>query len=228
MLSDLLKVYQGILQPLANGGHATKRGPLERLALEQRLCIFEESHIVSGDSLYQSLCCRYGAEGYSEVVGIIEGIEKIFVERVNVLQPWKAVEDGLELLAECFRRELDLSRVKVCKLCQPTSHISDTIGVLRILLILKPARICVGSFRCVRDSTMSINSCDVGTGAISFHVVFILVNDAVQRSCYKVGASRCVLARRAAVFDFHRILKLFGIYGHLILRSEAPRAVPRW
>ena len=43
----------------------------------------------------------------------------------------------------------------------------------RILLILKPDRICVGRRRWVLLSTTSRNSWLVGTGAISFQVVFI-------------------------------------------------------
>ena len=43
-----------------------------------------------------------------------------------------------------------------------------------ILLILKPGRICVGSRRCVRLRTMSMKSCVVGTGAISFQVVLMI------------------------------------------------------
>jgi hypothetical protein len=39
--------------------------------------------------------------------------------------------------------------------------------------MLNPARICVGRRRCVRLRTMSRNSCDVGTGWMSFHVVFM-------------------------------------------------------
>lgn len=42
-------------------------------------------------------------------------------------------------------------------------------------VILKPARIWVGRRRWVRERTMSRNSWEVGTGGISFQVVFILV-----------------------------------------------------
>lgn len=48
------------------------------------------------------------------MVCIVQGVEQIFVEWVNVLQPWEAVEDGLEFLAEGLSCELDLSRVEVC------------------------------------------------------------------------------------------------------------------
>jgi hypothetical protein len=34
------------------------------------------------------------------MVGIVERIEEIFVERVYVLQPWETLEDCLEFLAE--------------------------------------------------------------------------------------------------------------------------------
>ena len=40
--------------------------------------------------------------------------------------------------------------------------------------MVKTNRICVGRRRCVRERTMSRNSCEFGTGAISFQVVFML------------------------------------------------------
>jgi hypothetical protein len=46
------------------------------------------------------------------VVGIIERIEEVFVEGMNILQAREAIKDGLELLAERFRREFDLASVK--------------------------------------------------------------------------------------------------------------------
>lgn len=48
--------------------------------------------------------------------------------------------------------------------------------VLLILLIWNPERIWVGRRRWVRLKTISRNSCEVGTGWISFHVVFMVGN----------------------------------------------------
>jgi hypothetical protein len=42
--------------------------------------------------------------------------------------------------------------------------------------IWKPALIWVGNLLCVRLNTMSKNSCEVGTGWISFQVVFMVGN----------------------------------------------------
>lgn len=49
----------------------------------------------------------------------------------------------------------------------------------RIREIEKPDRIWVGRRRCVRERTMSRNSCDEGTGGISFHWVCVLVGGIV-------------------------------------------------
>lgn len=46
------------------------------------------------------------------MIGVVEGVEKVFVERMNILQPWKAIEDGLKFFAKCFRGKLDLSCVE--------------------------------------------------------------------------------------------------------------------
>lgn len=70
--------------------------------MEERLRIFEKPNIISRNSLDQSLCGGQCTEGYPEVIGIVEGIEEIFVERMNILQSWEAIENGLKLFAECF------------------------------------------------------------------------------------------------------------------------------
>ena len=47
------------------------------------------------------------------MVGIVKGVQKILVERMDVLKTWEAIEDQRDLLAESLLRELDLSGVKV-------------------------------------------------------------------------------------------------------------------
>jgi hypothetical protein len=85
VLSHLLEVYQRIFQSLTDCGHPAQSRPLERLALEQGLCIFQKSDIVSRHRLNESFGRRQRAQSDLEVVGIVEGIEQIFVEGVNVL-----------------------------------------------------------------------------------------------------------------------------------------------
>ena len=85
MLSNLIEVEEGIFQSSANGGHSTQCSTFELLALEEGLRIFEKSDIIAGNNLNQMFCGRELAEGYSKVVCIIEGVEEIFVERVDIL-----------------------------------------------------------------------------------------------------------------------------------------------
>lgn len=59
------------------------------------------------------LCGSQLAEGDAEVVGIVEGVEKILVERMNVLKSWETVENERDLLAEGLLRELDLAGIEV-------------------------------------------------------------------------------------------------------------------
>ena len=56
MLKDLIEVEEGVFESSANGGHSSQRCALELLALEKRLRIFEESHIIAGDNFDQVLC----------------------------------------------------------------------------------------------------------------------------------------------------------------------------
>lgn len=117
MLADLIQVEKRILKTLGDGGHATKRGALELLALEEGLRILEQTDVISGDGLDQVLCGGQLAESDAEMVGIVEGVEKILVERMDILQPWESVENERDLFAEGLLRELDLPCVEVCK-CQ--------------------------------------------------------------------------------------------------------------
>jgi len=115
MLSNLVEVEEGIFQSSADGRHSTQCSTLELLALEEGLRIFEKADIIAGNDFDQMLCGRELAESYPEVVCIVKGVEEIFVERVDILQSWEAVEDEGELLSEGFLRELDLSGIKVCE-----------------------------------------------------------------------------------------------------------------
>lgn len=49
------------------------------------------------------------------MVGIVESVEEVFVERVDVLQSRKPVEDGLELFGEGLGGEFDLASVEICR-----------------------------------------------------------------------------------------------------------------
>lgn len=142
MLANLVEVHEGVLESLEKGGHATEGSPLELLALEERLGIFQKAHVVAGDGLDEVLGGRQLAKGDLEVVGIVEGVEEILVERMDVLESGETLEDGTELLREGFLGELDLSGVESCKCLSVIGHAMQDQGIPpRILLILKPARI---------------------------------------------------------------------------------------
>lgn len=59
------------------------------------------------------LCGSQLAEGDAEVVGIVEGVEKILVERMDVLKSWETVENERDLLAEGLLCKLDLAGIEV-------------------------------------------------------------------------------------------------------------------
>ena len=137
------------------------------------------------------------AEGNAKVVGIVECVEKILIcsvdgmldlsndayvktgegwkrtEWMYILEPWKALEDCGKLLCECFLGIFDFSCIESCTVISIYVSMLNGVKLPRILLILNPDLICVGSRRWVRLKTTSRNSWLVGTGAISFHVVFM-------------------------------------------------------
>ena len=112
MLPHLVEVQKRILEALDDGGHPTKRSTLQLLALEQRLAILEQADIVSGNRFNQMLGGRKLTESDAKVVGIVQGVEQILVERMNILQSGKALEDGAEFLGERLLREFDLSCIE--------------------------------------------------------------------------------------------------------------------
>jgi hypothetical protein len=47
------------------------------------------------------------------MVGIVKGVEKILVERMNILKSWEAIKDQSDLFAEGLLSELDLTGIKI-------------------------------------------------------------------------------------------------------------------
>lgn len=48
------------------------------------------------------------------MVGIVQGVEEFLMERMNILQFWKAFKDGLKFFAEGLGCEFDFSCVEAC------------------------------------------------------------------------------------------------------------------
>ena len=113
MLAHLVEVEEGVFESSANCSHTTQSRTLELLALEERLRIFEKSDIISRHNLNQMLRSRQLAKGYSEMVGVVEGIEEIFVERVDILEAGESIQDERKLLCKCLLCEFDLSCIEI-------------------------------------------------------------------------------------------------------------------
>ena len=80
------------------------------------------------------------------MISIVKGVEKVFVEGVDILEARETVEYGLKLFAKGLGCEFDFARVETCRnSCQLRLPDARNYFALLILLILKPARICVGS-----------------------------------------------------------------------------------
>ena len=89
MLAHLFEIHERVFQPPAYRSHSAKCCALELLALEERLCIFEETDIVSGDGLNEMFSGRELAKGDAEVIGIVERVQQVFMERMYVLKTGK-------------------------------------------------------------------------------------------------------------------------------------------
>lgn len=112
MLPHLFKIDERVFETLADGGHATQRRAFELFALEQRLAIFEQTNVIARNRLYQSLGRVQLTKCDSEMVGIVEGVEQILVERVDIREAWETVENRCNLLREGLGRVLDFTDVE--------------------------------------------------------------------------------------------------------------------
>ena len=86
MLAHLLKIHKRVFQPPADRSHAAKGCALELLALEERLCVFEETDIVSRDGFDEMLGGRELSKSYSKMVGVVKRIQQILMEGMYVLE----------------------------------------------------------------------------------------------------------------------------------------------
>ena len=91
-----------------------QRRALELLALEEGLGIFQQAHVVTRDDFDEMFGSGQLTQSDAEMVGVVEGVEQVFVERMNVLQTRKAAEDERELLGEGLLREFNFSGVEIC------------------------------------------------------------------------------------------------------------------
>lgn len=112
MLPDLLQIDERVLQPLADSRHATKCCPFQLFALEQRLPVLEQTHVITRNRLDERLGSVELTEGNSEVIRIVESIEQITVERVDILEAREGFDRGGEALGEGLSGVLDFSRVE--------------------------------------------------------------------------------------------------------------------
>lgn len=112
MLPDLLEVDEGILQSLADCGHATEGSSLQLLALEERLTVLQKTNVVARDGLDESFRSRELTKSNSEVIRIVEGVEQIAMERMDICQARESLDGGGETFGEGFGGVLDFTSVK--------------------------------------------------------------------------------------------------------------------
>ena len=79
MLSDLFEVHERILQASTYRSHTAKSSPLELLALEERLRVFQKPYIIPRDGLDKMFRRGELPKGDAEVVRIVEGVKEVLV-----------------------------------------------------------------------------------------------------------------------------------------------------
>ena len=104
MLAHLLEVHKRVFQSPADRSHAAKGCALELLALEERLCVFEETDVVSRDGFDEVLSGRELSKGYSEMVGVVKRIQQVLMEGMYVLKTGKPLYLGLASIPQSRSR----------------------------------------------------------------------------------------------------------------------------
>lgn len=145
MLAHLFEVKERVLKALANSGHATQASALQLLALEERLAILEQTHVIPRHRLNQMFRRGELTQRNAEMVGIVKSVEEIFVERMNVLKLRETLEDRLDFLGEGLGGVLHFARIESFSRRNVSAYAFSRgnrwSSVPRILLILKPALI---------------------------------------------------------------------------------------
>lgn len=150
MLPDLLQIYKLVLQLGRDRRHPTKRRPLQLLALIQALSILQQTHMISGNRLNQCLGACKLAECDAEVVGVVERVHQIAVERVDVRQLGEVGERCFQFLNELLSCEFDFTRVEVSDTADLEARTTVECLVsmrLRIAKAKNATYICVGRRR---------------------------------------------------------------------------------
>ena len=104
MLAHLLEVHKRVFQPSANRSHAAKGCALELLALEERLCVFEETDVVSRHGFDEMFSGRELSKGNSEMVGVIKRIQQVLMEGMYVLKTGEPLYLGLVSIPQATPR----------------------------------------------------------------------------------------------------------------------------
>ena len=109
----LLQVLQTLILPLHDGAHSSQCGLLELLTAVEGVAKLQQTHVVLGYVIDEVLGGVELPQGQLVVVFIVEDVQKIGVERVNVVQFRKLGDYSSEFIVEGLLGELDLLRVEL-------------------------------------------------------------------------------------------------------------------
>ena len=113
MLPHLLQVLKALVLSLHDGAHAAERSPFQLLTAIETVAEFQQADVVLGHVVDEVLGRVDLPQGQLVVVSVVEDVHEVGVERVDVIQLGKLVQDGGKLVVECLLRELYLSSIKL-------------------------------------------------------------------------------------------------------------------
>jgi hypothetical protein len=173
VLTDLLEVGKGVLLAAHNGGHTTEGSLLELLTAVERVTKLEETNIVLGNLGDQVASSGDLTEGKLVVVLVVKDVEQAGKERVEVVKDGELGKDAAKLLVKGVLGELDLAHVEVTDTrdleAERGSVTHDFAGDTCFLWMT------VGVLRMVELRTTSMNSLEVGTGAMRVRVEMVAI-----------------------------------------------------
>ena len=94
MLADFFEIAKGRLELLQKCADTTKSGSLELLGTIKRIGVLEQSDVVIGDGVGDTLSFVDVAEGQFVMVTVIQDVHQIGVEWVNVIKLREAIDDA--------------------------------------------------------------------------------------------------------------------------------------
>mmetsp|Transcript_25357 Transcript_25357/g.59748 ORF Transcript_25357/g.59748 Transcript_25357/m.59748 type:complete len:390 (+) Transcript_25357:1345-2514(+) len=112
MFSDFFQIRQRRLLSLQDGAHSSQRRSLEALATVGGIGVFDHPNHVPSDLIDERTSRVELSQSEFVVIPVVQGVAKIGIEGMDVVEPRKVGQDGCQSLGNCLLSKFDLPHVE--------------------------------------------------------------------------------------------------------------------